>query len=271
MNLLQAITPILLVTATGCTPGMSGNSGIDPTPYPEPPRNAITFWGYATSYIDIEGFGIVTDPVFGELAPPAESYDQTGVILISHAHRDHLHPNTLKRFSRDVVVLCPEPSAGQIEELGFETRVMVPGDEFVFPGGKIAAVMAYPRGRNTTETNDRGEALGYVIHARGRSIYYTGNTEYFHGMYTIRREHFPDITLFNLSGHLNSYDALFAISALGNPTVIPVHREAYGNSQSDRLEELIELKGDLVIPLGVGESFPIEERETGVAPLTPVP
>lgn len=149
---------------------------------------------------------------------------------------------------------------------------MVPGDEYIFPGGTIVAVPGhYPGDRNSTKIEPDGRALGYVIHARGRSIYYSGDTGYFHGMYAIRREHFPDVALLNIDDHLNSYDAIFAISALGNPTVIPIHRGVYGDSGSDRLEELIQRKGDLIVPLGVGESFPIEERESEVAPLTPVP
>jgi len=267
MNLQRAIISMSMVTVLGCTSSSLESPGADPTLSSQPPRNAITFWGHATSYIDIEGFGIVTDPVAGK------SYDQTNVILISRAQPGQLDTSALKHFSRDVVVLCPEPLAGDIEKLGYGTRGMVPGDEYVFPGGDIAAVKAYPSGtRSLLEDDDSGEgSLGYVIHARGRSIYYTGDTEYFQGMYAIRREHAPDIVLFNLGDHLNSYDAMFAISALGNPTVIPVHRETHGNSQSDRLEELIEFKGDLIIPLEVGESFPVEEREAGVAPLTPVP
>ena len=134
-------------------------------------------------------------------------------------------------------------------------------------------MIAYPSGvQDSFEDEDNGEgSLGYVIHARGRSIYYTGDTEYFHGMYAIRGKHSPDIVLFNLGDHLNSFDAMFAISALGNPTVIPVHQETYGDPRSDRLKELIGFKGNLIVPLAVGESFPIEEREAGVAPLTPVP
>ena len=64
---------------------------------------------------------------------------------------------------------------------------------------------------------------------------------------------------------------MFAITALGNPVVIPIHRGAYGDAGDKRHEELIEMKGDLIVPLQVGESYPIEERESGVAPLTPVP
>ena len=214
----------------------------------------------------------LTDPVFEDSyspwhgrkipAPPPSAYDQTDIILISHAHRDHLHPRSIARFSSGTVILCPEPSAMHVDDLGHEVRVMSPGDEYEFPGGNIVAVPAHhPGGRNSFRAGHDGDALGYVIRTSSRTIYYSGDTEHFPGLYDIGRKYRPDIAILNINTHLNSYDAVLAIGALGAPTVIPSHFGASGGTNARRSPgwraELGRLIGEVVVPLGVGESLPL--------------
>lgn len=254
----------------GCSPAFLANPGIDPELYPEPSRNAITFWGHATSYIDVGGVGIVTDPVFEDgyspwhgrkiPSPPTSAYDQTDIILISHAHRDHLQPKSIARFSEGTVILCPEPSAKYVDDLDLEVRVMKPGDEYEFAGGRIVAVPAHhPGGRNSFRANHDGDALGYVIHTSSQTIYYSGDTAYFPGLHDIGRAHQPDVVILNINVHLNSYEAILAIGALGVPTVIPTHFGAYAGSNARRSpawrDELQRLMGETIVSLEVGESY----------------
>ena len=276
---MRRSTGILLIlgfSISGCSPAFLANPGIDPELYPEPQTNTITFWGHATSYIDVGGVGIVTDPVFEDSyspwhgrkipAPPSSAYDQTDIILISHAHRDHLHPRSIARFSKGTVVLCPEPSAKHLDDLGLEVRVMKPGDEYEFAGGKIVAVPAHhPGGRNSFRANHDGDALGYVIHTSSQTIYYSGDTAYFPGLSDIGLAHHPDVVILNINGHLNSYEAILAIGALGAPTVIPTHFGAYGGSNARRSpgwrEELQRLMGETIVSLEVGESLSWQGRQ----------
>src|SRR5690349_13066814 len=178
----------LLVAAmnvgSGCAALGPGAQGTDPLLYPEPPFNAITFWGHACVYIDVGGFGIVTDPVFARRyavirrrvipAPPPESYDQAGLILISHAHHDHLDPSTLARFPKGAVVLAPAPAAAYLRRHGIAARVMRPGSQFQIPGGVVIAVAAlHPGGRHSLKARSDGRALGYVIETSSSTIYYS--------------------------------------------------------------------------------------------------
>lgn len=241
----------------------------DPDLYMEPPGEAVTFWGHACVYIDVGGRGIVTDPVFGRRysplngrripSPPPGAYQQTRVILISHAHHDHLQPRTLARFPRRAVILCPPPSEKYVRGLGPRVRVMRVGDEYRFPGGTIIAVPAdHPGGRYSHVSEADGRALGYVVRTGSGTVYYSGDTDYFPGIETIGRCYQPDLALLNVNAHLRPPDALRAAEALGSPPVVPLHLGAYGGRAARRgrrwHREFLEMAGPLAMPLRVGQS-----------------
>lgn len=261
---------LVSASAAGCVPAFLPKPRVDRVLYSEPPNDAITFWGHACAYIDIDGYGIVTDPVFTKSyaiirrrlipAPPRESFDQADLVLISHAHQDHLNPETLARFTPGTTVLCPRPAAKYIAGLGLRVRVMRPGDEYKFPGGTIVAVAAHhPGGRLSLKARSDGRALGYVIRGPKITVYYSGDTEYFPGIATIGSKYRPDIALLNVNAHLHSEDAIFAVAGLGMPYVVPMHLGAY-DGKSKRLgprwrAELVAALGSTVVPLEIGESL----------------
>ena len=271
-RMLVAAATALTAANGGCAPAVLSRERTVPVVYAEPKPDAITFWGHACAYIDVGGFGIVTDPVFSRkyatirrrliASPPVDVYDQTRVIMISHAHQDHLDPATLARFSRSTVILAPYPAARYLQRRGIRVWVMRPGDEYPFRGGSIIAVPAHhPGGRLSLKARSDGRAIGYVIRTPSETIYYTGDTEYFSGFEKIAAKFRPDVVLLNLNAHLHSEDALRAIDDVGAPVVIPIHLGAY-NGKSERLgprwrSELVDSLGAQIVPLEVGQSMPL--------------
>lgn len=263
---------VAVMLSESCAPAIHVRPRIDPVLYPEPRQNAITFWGHACAYIDVGGVGIVTDPVFAGSyglvhrrqipAPPSEAYDRAQVVLLSHAHHDHLDFGTLARFSPRTAVLCPAPAARYLKERGIRARVMRPGSEYRFAGGTITAVAAHhPGGRLSMKARSDGRALGYVIRTDSVRIFYSGDTEYFPELAAIGLKYAPDIVLLNVNRHLHSKDALHAVKDLRAPLVVPMHFGAYSGSNA-RLgrkwrAELVRALGPIVAPLEVGAALPI--------------
>jgi L-ascorbate metabolism protein UlaG (beta-lactamase superfamily) len=255
---------------------MRARPRVDADLYPEPVMNAITFWGHACSYIDVGGYGIVTDPFFGGRwtvlrrrlipIPPPQAYDQTRLVLISHAHHDHLDAKTLARFSRSTVILAPEPAARYLRRHGIQAHIMRPGSRYDIPGGTIVAVPAFhPGGRFGILPHKDGNALGYVIRTDKMTIYYSGDTKYFSEFASVGATYRPDVALLNVNRHLHSEEALLAISDLGTPAVIPLHYGAY-SGPSWRLEpkwrgELVRELGATIVPLQVGESLSLFDAQ----------
>lgn len=264
---------LLLVLSAGCAPALFVKTRPDARLYHEPTPSAVTFWGHACVYLDLDGYGVVTDPVFGARysplhgrkipTPPPEAYDQTRLILISHAHQDHLQPETLARFGKECVILCPAPSEKHVIGLGPRVQVMRPGDSYPIPGGSVTAVVAdHPGGRWARKPHTDGGALGYVIRTSKATIYYSGDTQYFAGMERIGAEFQPDLAILNVNVHLRPAEALRAEAALGYPRVIAVHMGAYGSPSGKRSlrlhDEFLGLAGPLAIPLRVGESVALD-------------
>lgn len=285
-SFFRFLAALLIASGSGCAPALFVHQRPDPNLYPTPRHDTLTFWGHASVYIDIAGYGIVTDPVFGPRyspfngrripKPPPSAYDRTRIILISHAHQDHLQPSTLAGFPKQALIVCPEPSAKYVRGLGPKVRVVRPGDEVPFPGGMIVAVTAdHPGGRYGRKPRADGGALGYVIATPERTIYYSGDTEYFWGIEEVGRKYRPDLAILNVNAHLPPADALAAALALGATRVVPVHVGAYGGRAAKRGRafhaEFDRLAGSLALPLRVGESLDLDRIDARPHPAGPLP
>jgi L-ascorbate metabolism protein UlaG (beta-lactamase superfamily) len=252
----------------------------------DPPQHGhLTFWGHSSCYLELGGFGFAIDPVFEpgyspihrrEVPPPPPgALDEVRIVLISHSHPDHLSPNTLETLPDSALVLCPPPAAAHVEPTGLSYRVMKPWEVLRFPGGAVVAIPAlHPGGRSglEVEASLNGGALGYIIHTRGLTLCYTGDTNYFEGMQRIGDRFHPDIVLLNLNAHLHGKDAAQAVHDLGDPVVIPIHWGAYGGTNAmlgpGWREDLRQRLGEQVTLLGVGQTLRLDRwlQEGGFTP-----
>jgi len=256
--------------------------------FPPPQRNHVTFWGHSCSYIDVDGFGIVTDPVFAGRyvfrrrkipVPPEESRAGARLILVSHAHMDHFHAGSVAMFPDSAVVLCPYPVAEYLEETGRLFVIMEPGDVYEYPHGKVHAVHAeHPAGRYAMfGDSEEGGAIGFVVTSPYGSVYYSGDTRYFDGMADIGSRFRPDIAIINFSPHLRGAGAIRAAWATRARTVIPSHFGAYdyilfGPLGSPRgYGDIVRMIEDQAVLLQPGESVPIDHKPGEDADQNPNP
>ena len=263
----------VLASSAGC----SGLARVEPARYAAPPADAITFWGHACCFIDAGGVGIVTDPVFQDRlfarkrfvgTPPDEVLRRVNVVLISHAHDDHLSPSSLARFSPDVPVLCPPPAAKFLAEKGIRARAMRPGEEYRVGDVRIVPVpMLHAGTRRGLHPVVDGRAVGWVIVTPAATIFYSGDTEYCSTFADVGWTYAPDVAILNVNGHLPPDDAARAAWATRAPVVIPAHWGAYGywvfggNRHPRGEKELRELLGERLRVLPVGGSMALAKGE----------
>lgn len=195
--------------------------------------------GHSTVLLDLGGTRFLTDPLLTQRVahlrrrtrPPRADIRLTDIVLVSHAHADHLHRRSLKRVataSPHAIVIAPEGSATLIPT-GFQSVIEVsPGATLSCAGAEIHVVAAEHDGRRGPwERRDRS-AVGYLISKSGRTAYFAGDTDLFEGMTQLPH---VDLALLPIggwwktlgTGHLDPTGAAEAVARIEPELVLPVH------------------------------------------------
>jgi L-ascorbate metabolism protein UlaG (beta-lactamase superfamily) len=213
-----------------------------PIPLPGTGECALTLIGHATVLIRYAQARAITDPCFARslyslrrlraAGLPPGALEGLDLVLLSHAHPDHLHRASLERLDRSITLIVP-PGCSAADGLGFARVVeLEPGATFHAAQLDITAVPAQHR----VGFLGRGRAVGYVIRGDGPTVYFAGDTGYFGGFLDVGATYRPDVALLPISGyrprslrrdHLSPLDALYAFEDLGAELMIPIHHSAY--------------------------------------------
>jgi L-ascorbate metabolism protein UlaG (beta-lactamase superfamily) len=159
--------------------------------------------GHATVLIRIGDTTILTDPVLGNrvgvglglitggpqrLQMPALSLRELppiDLILLSHAHYDHLDRPTLCRMSKDIPVITAHHTLDLIRDLGFRRIAELQWGESLEVGElKVTARQARHWGARTFWDDHRG-FNAFLLESGKRRVLYGGDTAY--------HEHYKDI------------------------------------------------------------------------------
>jgi L-ascorbate metabolism protein UlaG (beta-lactamase superfamily) len=217
------------------------------------PSIGVTWLGHSTALVDIGGVRVLTDPVLTSavahlrrhhVVPTPEHVD---VVAISHVHMDHLHPRSLRRVTDATThVIVPAGAAPFLRRVGSGrvTEVRV-GDVVELSGGEaservvLEAVTAEHSDRRGPHTRRTAAALGYVVRAGGRTVYFAGDTGPFDGMEAFGP---VDVALLPIWGwgsslgehHLDPVTAAEATARLAAGRVIPIHWGTYSPRRGRR-------------------------------------
>jgi L-ascorbate metabolism protein UlaG (beta-lactamase superfamily) len=161
---------------------------------------AAAWLGHATVLLRVGGMTILTDPVLSNrvgvglglitggpkrLIAPAltvRELPRIDLILISHAHFDHLDRPTLARLPKRIPVVTAHHTRDLISDLGFRrVSELAWGESVKLAGGlRVSAHPVAHWGARTFYDNHRG-FNAYVIDAGGRRVLYGGDSAYHEG------------------------------------------------------------------------------------------
>lgn len=243
---------------------------IAPLPTVEPGQVSVTFAGHATVLIRYAELTVACDPMLGKwikgvkraVAPglsPADFHD-VDLVLISHAHADHLHLPTLAKLPRTATLVVPPRTARFVSNLGFARVVELGVGESVQHRGVDIWTAAVRHGHP-----DEVGALSYVLRGDGPSVYFCGDSGYFSGFEAIGTLHAPDVAILPIGGyyprsfrdrHMSPLDALYAFEDLRAKVMVPIHYGAFPLSY-ERLHDPGRWLSRLIEDRGL-ESFVIE-------------
>jgi L-ascorbate metabolism protein UlaG (beta-lactamase superfamily) len=211
---------------------------------------ALTFIGHSSFFAQIGGANVIIDPIFTRWLFLLKRLRRPGlrirdlpvidIVLISHAHFDHLHRPSLRAIVRNnqrkhalaPLIVAPRNVSDLVSDLGFRRIV-----ELEWWGehreGKLSIVHTPSRhwGARIIRDMHRGYG-GYVLSSGDQSLYHAGDTAYFDGFRDIGRRLAPEIALLPIGAyhpasfrnvHTNPADAVRAFLDLGAQWMAPMH------------------------------------------------
>jgi L-ascorbate metabolism protein UlaG (beta-lactamase superfamily) len=243
--------------------------------------------GHSTVLIRIDGFTILTDPVFStrigievgrvvvgmkRLVYPAvnpEEFPIPDLILLSHAHMDHLDKPTLRMLENPrTMVVTASATSDLLRVNRFKSvQELKWGESCQAGAAKIRAFEVQHWGARTRTDVHRGYN-GYLIEAGRHRVVFGGDTAYTETFRTVRSAKPVDLAImpigaYNpwLHAHCNPEQALAMANDAGAEFVLPVHHKTIKLSSEptpEPIERLVAACGaspDRVATHEIGDEF----------------
>ena len=202
----------------------------------------ITWIGHASFLIQTPEHSVLIDPNWAKWLKVIKRIKLPGIaihdlpaidlVLVTHAHFDHLDRRTLRAVASDQAIVVPEHVGSLVHGLGFRhVHELHCWESFHHGALKITLTPARHWGARILHDNHRGFG-GFVIEYAGRSILHCGDSAYFDGFKEIGKRIPIEIALLPIGAydaptkrdvHMNPEQALQAFVELGAKTMVPMH------------------------------------------------
>jgi L-ascorbate metabolism protein UlaG (beta-lactamase superfamily) len=197
----------------------------------------LRYLGHSTVLVEIDGVSILTDPLLVDRLGLLHRHTDAvahliedvhiDVVLISHAHHDHLHLPSLRRIRGRPRVMVPKGLGRLLSRSGHEVMEVTAGEGFDVGGVAFQAIRAEHDGRRGP-FGPAAEALGYRIAGSSR-VYFAGDTDLCPEMDALAGA--VDVALLPVwgwgprlgTGHLDPERAAQAVLRMRPRIAIPIH------------------------------------------------
>ena len=212
----------------------------------------LTFIGHSSFFLQIAGQNVVIDPNFARWLFVLKRLRQPGLqirdlppvdlVLVSHAHFDHLHRQSLRAIARHTrrkrgsapTLVIPHNVFDLVSDLGFGEIVELEWwNTYRHRNVDITHVPSRHWGARIIKDSHRGYG-GFVVKGGKHSVYHAGDTAYFSGFREIGRRLAPEI-------------ALLPIGAYNPPQFRNVH-----TSPADATKAFVDLRSHWMVPMHYG-------------------
>jgi L-ascorbate metabolism protein UlaG (beta-lactamase superfamily) len=213
----------------------------------------VTWLGHSTLLIEIDGYRVLTDPVWGPRASPSRfagpkrfqpvpvalrAMPPLDVVVVSHNHYDHLDYTTIRQLrARDGPFVTSLGVGSHLEAWGVRPESIVELDwweSHTVPNGELTVTAAPSQHFSGRGMKDRNTTLwsSFVIRTPRHAVFFSGDTGLTTEYQTIRQRHGPfDLVMLEVGAfhpawgdiHLGPANALKALALLGGGSFLPIH------------------------------------------------
>jgi L-ascorbate metabolism protein UlaG (beta-lactamase superfamily) len=254
-----------------------------------PGELGVTFIGHSSFLLQVGGKNVLVDPVFSKrlillrrqrrAGLRVEDLPRIDLVLLTHAHMDHLDMASLRRVVRATQLLArrtpevvvPKGVEDLVARLGFaRVHAMEWWQQLEVQGLRVTMTPCRHWGARMFNDTHRGYG-GYVVESGGYSVYHSGDTAYFDGFREIGRRLKPEVALLPIGAyfpdsyravHTSPEEAARAFMEVGAEWMVPMH---FGTFRLGRepMEEPVERLGAEATRLEIRERVRVlEEGET---------
>ncbi len=210
----------------------------------------VTFIGHSSFFLQMGGLSVTIDPNFARWLFVLKRLRRPGLrirdlpaidlVLVTHAHFDHLHRPSLRRIVQNnlrvcgtaPVIIIPSHVSDLVSDLGFSEIIELDWWKHSRHGSvTVTHVPSRHWGARIIKDSHRGYG-GYVLKAGKHSVYHAGDTAYFEGFREIGRRLSPEVALLPIGAynpasyrhvHADPADATRGFLDLKARWMVPMH------------------------------------------------
>lgn len=193
---------------------------------------ALTWIGHASFLAQFTDLNVLIDPNFANwlfflkrvrrAGLRIEDLPPIDLVLLTHAHFDHLHRPTLRRLASPKMAIVPWGVGDLAQNLGFERIIELQWwESFSHGDWRVTLVPSKHWGARVIRDHHRGYG-GFVIEHQGRRLYHAGDSAYYSGFKEIGRRCPPEIAMLPIGAY---YPDSFRHSHMGPDEAIRVFRD----------------------------------------------
>jgi L-ascorbate metabolism protein UlaG (beta-lactamase superfamily) len=238
------------------------------------PPLRITYIGHATLLLELAGVRVLTDPHFGgrlgrflpRVSAPGISIADLpaiNVLLLTHAHADHLSFACLDLLPRDIPLFSPPAVARWLARRGYtHAEPLAPEEDVTVGALTIHAAPAKHYGSRYGIDRWRSAANMYLLHTKRHTVFFTGDTALTEHTDRIVHEYVTkkgrqlDIALLPIGhapwwkpgfrrGHLTSADALSLFERTQARYFVPFHWGTFHHVSASAFDAIDRLRARL--------------------------
>ncbi len=253
------------------------------------PRQGLhaAWLGHATVFLELDGFTVLTDPVFStriglnlgpltvgikrvvDVASPLADLPAVDLILLSHAHMDHFDLPTLRQLENEHTrVITADRTSDLLRSKRYASVDELRWNESIQVGpAKLTAFEVAHWGARMRSDIYRGYN-GYLLEVGRHRVIFGGDTAYTQSFRQLRSSRPVDLAIMPIGAydpwirvHCNPEQAWAMANDAGAEYVLPVHHQTFQLSREPRsepLERLIAAAGsapDRVCVREIGQEF----------------
>jgi len=239
---------------------------------PVPSKNTIYWLGQAGFWIDLGERRILIDPYLSDslakkyagkkfphhrmmpIPTPVEALPRPDVVLVTHAHTDHMDPETLGPFAQrhpDCPIVVPAASVETAKQrIGGNTKLQPVNTDDRFEPLPGLHILVFPAAHEERQFDNQGHDhfLGYGIRVNNTRLFHSGDTIPFSELSSRLQNYQPDIALLpvngrdetrrgnGIPGNMTLTEAIDMCRTLRIPNLVPHHFGMFEFNTIDQAE-----------------------------------